>query len=57
MKKQNEKTPLWQASINQAAITLTAAGVVMLIIRDPWGLALIAIGAVLEWFKYSKRFK
>ena len=57
MKKQNEKTPLWQASINTAAVTLTGAGVVMLIAKEIFGVALIGTGLALEWFKYSKRFE
>ena len=57
MKIKQERTPLWQAIINQAAITLTAAGVVMLIIKEPFGIALIIVGMGLEWFKYSQRIK
>lgn len=56
MKTKQEKTPLWQASINQAAIALTAAGVIMLIARQIFGIALIGVAMGLEWFKYSKRF-
>lgn len=57
MKKQNEnKTPLWQASVNTAAIALTVAGVSMLLAKEVFGLALIGVGMAMEWFKYSKRF-
>ena len=52
-----EKTPLWQASINTAAIGLTVAGVSMLIAKELFGVALIAVALALEWFKYDKRFK
>ena len=57
MKKQNEKTPLWQASINTAAIALIVTGVSMLIAKEVFGVALIAVGLAMEWFKYDKRFK
>ena len=50
-------TPLWQASINTAAITLIVAGVSMLIAKELFGIALIGIGLAMEWFKYSSRFK
>ena len=56
MKHKNEKTPLWQASVNTAAIALIVAGVGMLLAREPFGIALIGVGLAMEWFKYSKRF-
>ena len=57
MKTKNEKTPLWQASVNTAAITLIVAGVSMLLANEVFGVALIAVGLGMEWFKYSQRFK
>ena len=57
MGKNREPRPAWQASINTAAIVLTGAGVTMLAVENLFGLVLIAVGAGLEWFKYSKRFK
>ena len=54
---EKQKTPTWQAGINTVAIGLIVAGFVMLQGRDLFGLVLIAAGAGLEWFKYSKRFK
>ena len=57
MKTKNEKTPLWQASVNTAAIALIVAGVSMLLAKEVFGVALIAVGLGMEWFKYSQRFK
>lgn len=54
---EKQKTPTWQTSVNMAAMTLTAAGVTMLVTQNFYGLVLLAAGAGLEWFKYSKRFK
>ena len=52
-----QKTPTWQTSVNMAAMTLTAAGVSMLVTQNLYGLVLLGVAASLEWFKYSKRFK
>ena len=52
-----QQPPTWQAAVNTAAIALTGAGVVMLLGKDLFGLVLVALGATLEWFKYSKRFE
>ena len=57
IKTKDEKTPLWQASVNTAAIALIVAGVGMLIAREIFGAVLIATGLALEWFKYSRRFR
>ena len=57
MKTKQEKTPLWQASVNTAAIALIVAGVGMLLAREVFGIALIGVGLGMEWFKYSQRFK
>ena len=51
-----EKTPLWQASVNTAAIALIVAGVGMLLTQEVFGVALIGVGLGMEWLKYSKRF-
>ena len=56
MAKENT-TPTWQAGINAAAIALIGIGVTMLQGRDIFGIILIGLGAGIEWFKYSKRFK
>lgn len=55
MTKQNK--PLWEASVNTAAIVLTGSGVLMLQGRDYFGLVLIVVALGIEWFKYSNRFK
>ncbi len=55
MKQQNK--PVIETIINTAAIALTGSGVAMLVNRDIFGLILVGLGAGLEWFKYSKRFK
>ena len=52
-----QKTPTWQTSVNMAAMTLTSAGVVMLVTQNLYGLVLLVVAAGLEWFKYSQRFK
>ena len=52
-----EKTTLWQASVNTAAIALIVAGVGMLLAKEVFGIALIGVGLGMEWFKYHKRFK
>ncbi|MCH8286706.1 hypothetical protein IIB79_09305, partial [candidate division KSB1 bacterium] len=52
-----QKTPTWQTSVNMAAMTLTAAGVSMLVTQNLYGLVLFVVAAGLEWFKYSQRFK
>ncbi len=57
MTKKQENKPVIEATINQTAIVLTAAGVAMLIVENPFGFALILFSMGLEWFKYWGRRK
>ena len=57
MMKHETNKPLIESLINTAAMSLMAAGVVMLLARDVFGIALLLTGLVMEWFKYWGRRK
>ena len=57
MTKKQENKPVIEATINQVAFVLTAAGVAMLVAENVFGFGLILFSLGIEWFKYWGRRK
>ena len=55
MTKKQANKPLIESLINTAAMSLMAAGVVMLVAENVFGFGLILFGLGIEWFKYWGR--